>query len=294
MEGKNKKCFIITPIGGGDSQIRRSTDGLINTVIRPLLEKDFEFETIVAAHEINASGSINNQIMKKILFDDLVIANLTGVNPNVMYEVAVRHATLKPIIHICEVGTKLPFDIIDQRTIFYKNDMLGVKELREDLTLMITQALKEEQFLDNPIYNASQSKVFIDSISENPEKNFEKYLLKRFESLESKISGLNGNQINGSSKYNEPFILTFSTKEKPDNSAVMTELKSKLTSKNRKLSFYNPQHSKKNGNQYESVVSIIIESDDYPPYTDEIEKAMKSLDFTDVINIKVEGNELPF
>ena len=112
MEDKvqKKKCFIITPIGEKDSDIFRQADGVIKSVIRPVL-KEHGFNDICAAHEITKSGMINNQIINRIVEDDLVVANLTDRNPNVMYEVCLRHVTAKPIIHICETGTVLPFDI---------------------------------------------------------------------------------------------------------------------------------------------------------------------------------------
>jgi hypothetical protein len=185
---KDMKCFIITPIGGDNSDVRRNTQGVINSVLRPLLKEKYNFSDVVGAHEINASGSINNQLMSRIIYDDLVIANLTGLNPNVMYEVAVRHATMKPIIHICEKdGTILPFDIIDQRTIFYKNDMLGVEELKKSLELMIETSLETKEFKDNPIYNATKDKVFKETVEKSGD-SFEKYLLERFDKLEERIT----------------------------------------------------------------------------------------------------------
>lgn len=100
---------------------------------------------------MNDAGSITQQLLKHILEDDLVIVNLTGLNPNVMYEVAVRHAIRKPIVQLCEYGTILPFDITDQRTIFYKNDMMGIVEIKDKLRNMIKDASKDES-PDNPIY----------------------------------------------------------------------------------------------------------------------------------------------
>lgn len=130
MINSAEKCFIITPIGNSDSEIFRQISGVINSVIKPTLKK-YGFLDIKAAHEISEPGSINTQIINRIVNDDLVIANLTENNPNVMYELCLRHVTAKPIIHICEIGTTLPFDIKDNRTIFYKNDMYGVFELSE-------------------------------------------------------------------------------------------------------------------------------------------------------------------
>ncbi len=72
-----------------------------------------------------------------------------------MYELAVKHGIAKPIIHICEIGTDLPFDIKGNRTIFYDNDILGVEELKEKLKKYVTDIDFSKRYTDNPICNGT-------------------------------------------------------------------------------------------------------------------------------------------
>lgn len=163
---KGRKCFIITPIGSSEDAIFRHINGVIQSVIRPVL-KEYGFSDVRAAHEISDPGSINNQLVNRIIDDDLVIANLTGKNPNVMYELCLRHAVAKPVIHICEEGTILPFDIKGERTIFYTNDMYGCGELKRELMDTLKCIDYEAEYKDNPIYSA----IKISSIIKNSDKN---------------------------------------------------------------------------------------------------------------------------
>ena len=123
-----KRCFIITPIGNDNDSILRHIDGIIDAAIKPALEPDYE---VVAAHKITETGTITKQIIKEIYQDELAIANLTGNNPNVMYELAVQYCLGKPVLTIAEKGTSLPFDVMPERTIFYINDPQGSLDLKE-------------------------------------------------------------------------------------------------------------------------------------------------------------------
>ena len=144
-----KKCFIITPIGSENDPIRRHIDGVINAAIKPALGDEFE---VNVAHEMPRIGSITRQIIEEIYKSDLVIANLTHNNPNVMYELAFRHCLGKPVIQIMEYGTKLPFDIENERTISYKNDAQGTIELCQILIKYINEIDYSNNF-QGPIYD---------------------------------------------------------------------------------------------------------------------------------------------
>lgn len=190
----NKTCFVITPIGEVNSSTRRYADGVIDSVIKPVMDK--KGYSVCVAHEISLAGSITNQIIQRLNDDDLLIANLTGLNPNVMYELAVRHGARKPIITIAEHGTTLPFDITSERTIFYTNDMAGVLELKSQLMQFVESHLKEFE-ADNPISRAAHAKAFKESA--NPTENLLFEYLNRLNdsvtSIQHQLALLNRNSL---------------------------------------------------------------------------------------------------
>jgi len=81
------------------------------------------------------------QILSELAGCDLVIADLTDKNPNVMYEVGVRQALLRPLIFMCEKGQSLPFDLSDLRTVFYKLELEDAEQAKEELKMHFQNAL---------------------------------------------------------------------------------------------------------------------------------------------------------
>lgn len=188
-------CFIITPIGDEGSVIRKKTDGLIDNVLEPVCN-ELNMEAI-PAHKIDKLGSITNQVVQSVLDSKLVIANLTGLNPNVMYELAIRHAIKKPVVCIAEHGTKLPFDITTERTIFYSDDMYGATRLRSELKDKLQAALADAN-VDNPIYRAIEENMIIKDLqlsSRDGSSDSLLYILQRLDKIESAIKRQSGSTI---------------------------------------------------------------------------------------------------
>lgn len=179
-----KRCFVITPISSDSSAIRRATDGLYDAVIKPVAtELGFEVDV---AHRISASGSITTQVIDRLLNDALVVANLTDLNPNVMYELAVRHAARLPVVSVAVQGTVLPFDIYSERTLMFYNDMAGVIELRPRLKAAIETAMVEKE-PDNPVYRAKQDKIIKEIVAKEG-RNVDALILQRLDRLEMAIA----------------------------------------------------------------------------------------------------------
>ena len=202
---QNKTCFIITPIGSPNSEVRRKANGLIDSVILPVLtnELNFKEENINIPHRTYDTGSITKQVLECIINDDLAIANLTGLNPNVMYELAVRHAIRLPIVTLMENGTELPFDISDERTLFYENDMADVSNLKPRLK-KITESAMQDDKPDNPIYRVlTENKILSDIQEDSPNA----YIMKRLSKIENMIMKNNKHVLKSDSPLCNHFIV---------------------------------------------------------------------------------------
>lgn len=184
-----EECFIITPIGAFGSEVYNKAMGLIDAVIDPVLRE--RRMMAMPANRMPDLGSINKQLIKRVIEDRLVIANLTGLNANVMYELAVRHAARKPVIIMAEEGTRLPFDITDQRTIFYSDTLSGVEVAKLELKKKISFAL-EDHNPDNPIYAYLENAELFKKVGDS---DFNQSVLNLLVSLDEKVSA-NNNSAN--------------------------------------------------------------------------------------------------
>jgi len=114
---KSYKVFVVSPIGSAGTETHRKAKYALEYVIRKALpEPGWE---VHRADEGASPGSISHHVIDNIAKADLVVTDLTDHNPNVFYELAIAHGWKKPVVHIIEQGQKVPFDIIDQRTISY-------------------------------------------------------------------------------------------------------------------------------------------------------------------------------
>jgi hypothetical protein len=145
----SEECFFIAPIGLDGSAERERSDGVLEFIVdRAAQELNL---TAVRADEIAHPGQITLQVIDHILGARAAVADVTGLNPNVFYELAVRHTARLPVAIIAEKDCKLPFDIAQMRTIFFESTNLrSADQCRKGIVAQLSQAL-ERGAVDSPI-----------------------------------------------------------------------------------------------------------------------------------------------
>lgn len=96
--------------------------------------------TAVRADSLAQAGEITDQIFRRLRDDDVVIADLTGANPNVMYELGLRHTRDKLTVQIGEFG-RLPFDVNTIRTVQFSRSAIGLVNARDELREILEAGL---------------------------------------------------------------------------------------------------------------------------------------------------------
>ena len=151
MAENTQACFVISPIGPEGSNVRNRADQILRHVITPVAAA-CGFDTVRADH-ISEPGLITAQVIQHIIDDPLVIADLTGSNPNVFYELAIRHAIRKPLVQIIQKDEKIPFDVAGMRTIPVDHqDLDSVEEAKGEIEKQIKAVLsKKPGEIESPI-----------------------------------------------------------------------------------------------------------------------------------------------
>ncbi|MCK4247638.1 MAG: hypothetical protein KAX04_03775, partial [Methanomicrobia archaeon] len=119
---EKKSCFVLMPFKKEQNEIYKS-------VIKPTVEKNGYI--CLRADDIYKSTPIMEDILESIKKANIIIADLTGRNPNVFYELGMAHIIKYPerVILLTKSDEDIPFDLASFRHIKYDNTMAGAKKL---------------------------------------------------------------------------------------------------------------------------------------------------------------------
>jgi hypothetical protein len=134
-----KRCFVIMPIADMDGYELGHFSRVYEHLIKPAIE-DAGYQSH-RADLVNSSNYIIIDILQKIVECDMVICDLSGRNPNVLYELGVRQAFNLPTVLIKDRKTPNIFDIQGLRYMEY-SESLRIDEVQTG-KLSILKALNE-------------------------------------------------------------------------------------------------------------------------------------------------------
>ena len=146
MPDSSPKAFVIMPF---DSEFQ----AVYTDLIKPSLEN--------SGYEVTRADSLMNQqnilkdIVRQIAKADLIVAELTALNPNVFYELGIAHALRKRTLLITQSIEELPFDLRSYRVISYSTLFDEIGRLSDSLTAIAQKANTLE--FGNPVIDFLQA-----------------------------------------------------------------------------------------------------------------------------------------
>ncbi len=121
-------CSVIMPFAP-------DLDEVFAQVVRPTAES-VGF-TVLRADDIWRNEKVMDDIAEIILNASVVIADLSGQNANVFYELGIAHFAGKLVVPIVQNPNDVPFDIRSDRYLLYANTGPGRRKLEKDLRIRL-------------------------------------------------------------------------------------------------------------------------------------------------------------
>lgn len=142
-------CFVVMPFGR-DAAEQKWFKGWYEVVLVPAIHAS-GYEPVLSAGE-EQPGAINDEIRAHLAYDPMVLVDLGGFeptddpNPNVMYELGIRHALTLPLVIMAWEGQRLPFDVSNQRVIMHGRDLLDIEANKKKIVAFIQAAAEGKYY----------------------------------------------------------------------------------------------------------------------------------------------------
>lgn len=149
LKSQAGRCFVLMPFATQFNEVY--------TTIKEAVESPEVNFRCKRADDIMGGGHIMESVLKEIGESEIVIADLTGRNPNVFYELGITHMMKDPnkvILLIQDIET-MPFDLSPFRSIVYKQESAGRTQLKLDIQNAINEVadlIKLPGTGENPVY----------------------------------------------------------------------------------------------------------------------------------------------
>jgi hypothetical protein len=193
MDNK-KRVFVIMPFS---KTVEHHTEQYwmrhFNSYLKPLIERN---ENLEAFRSQPLRGDIASQIITDLVNSDIVVADLTDHNPNVLWELGVRQSYKQCTITIAETGTQIPFHFSHKGILFYNGEHLDNQEFEEKFLGALKNCIESPTDVDSPVLGALGGRGTLYSIVHAEENS------RRIQALQMEIDS-NNVQINKILEYCE-------------------------------------------------------------------------------------------
>lgn len=203
------RCGLIMPISAIGNYKKEHWEE-VKKIIEEAIENMEENIEVRMVSDRSEHDLIQSNIVQAIYDDNIVICDVSGKNPNVMFELGMRIAFNKPVIIIYDEKDGYPFDITNIKYLKYPEGLNyhAIKEFKKDLQEKIKTALneKENAFLKTftrefKTYQVTSEKVEINEVDKVILDRLDVLtnkieLIERQNSLESTLRNISPNLIN--------------------------------------------------------------------------------------------------
>jgi O-acetyl-ADP-ribose deacetylase (regulator of RNase III) len=152
MSDQAKQCFVIMPFGekidadGKTIDFNEIYDGLIHPAItgEPMRRAGGPLFDCIRCDKIAQAGWVHRLMISLIYDADVAVVDLSTLNPNVFYELGVRHALRRAVtVLLCREGTTTPFNIAGFNCISYNpHDREKLNTVRERIAKFVANGFR--------------------------------------------------------------------------------------------------------------------------------------------------------
>jgi len=152
-----KDCFVIMPFSTSPSNAEEKWTEIFETFFK----EAWNAFNVECYRTKVPRGSITKDIVENLFGASIVFADLTDSNPNVLYELGVRHAFCKPSVMVKAKGSEIPFDVNDYKVFEYENTAKGLEDLKKHISIVLEDIRTYPNKPDNPVWDFRGTSDFL-------------------------------------------------------------------------------------------------------------------------------------
>ncbi len=142
-----KNVFVIMPVSTTASAKEEDWTGIFDHVFRPAIEEC----GYLCSRAIPSTGNLIKTIVEKIANATIVLADVTDQNPNVFYELGVRHTINRRTIIVTQDQQFIPSDLQGYWNLQYGIKPAEVAEFKKEISRIILEIESDPSKNDSPV-----------------------------------------------------------------------------------------------------------------------------------------------